>query len=79
MPTYHFTVVLEQEGFNELDAWERLLGYIADAPTEAIDRYESAERVSDNDSLDDDEDGTSGQDRKSYTDTQDRDSYTVSN
>lgn len=41
MPTYHFTVVLEQEGFNELDAWERLLGYIADAPTEAIDAYES--------------------------------------
>ena len=45
MPTYHFTVVLEQDGFNELDAWERLLGYIADAPTEAIDSYESAKRI----------------------------------
>lgn len=47
MPTYQFTVLLEQEGFNELDAWERLLGYIADMPTEAIDRYESARRVDD--------------------------------
>jgi hypothetical protein len=43
--TYHFTVVLEERGVSESEAWENLLGYIADAPTEAIDRYESVEVI----------------------------------
>ena len=45
--TYHFTITLEQDGTDESDAWERLLGYIADAPTEAIDAYDSVRCVDD--------------------------------
>jgi hypothetical protein len=52
-PTYHFTVVLEQEGSSAEDAWQRLLGYIADAPTdEAIGNYLAVKRVSPADACD---------------------------